>query len=141
MIINTERKNDMIRMFGITALIALTTCLGCKDSKKKKPDAGLETVVGIGVSDKNARSCEVLILENGAEVTGIKQDATLKGAYVRQQPNTAVTFTALADESIGEGAIGIVTVGDESGTVEVTKATCFDSKGAVLKGATVELLL
>ena len=129
----------MIRTIGLIILISLTTCLGCKDSKSTTSDAGVETVTGVSVSDKNARSCEVLLLENGAEITGVTQDDTVKAAYVRHTPKVAVTFTALTDTSIGRGAIGIVSAGSTSATIEVSKATCFDAEGKILDGATVSL--
>jgi hypothetical protein len=82
--------------------------------------------------DAAARSCEVLLEDEGARVVGARFDATVRGEQVRQAPRTALAFHALADAPIGGGAVRVELVGD--GELHVTRAQCFDREGRALEG-------
>ena len=154
-------------MCFISLLLLVTLSVGCscdEDEKEKKCEPGTagcacidgstcddglicvdglckgESSTGISVSDSDARSCEVLLVDNNAEVARVDFGENVKGTYVREAPRTAVTFLSLNNEAIGSGQIDVRFVKtQEGGNFEVSSATCFDAQGQQLDGAEVTI--
>ncbi|MBM4778180.1 MAG: hypothetical protein GQE15_10815 [Archangiaceae bacterium] len=97
------------------------------------------TTVGVQVSDANARGCEVLLAEAaGSTVTDVSFAKGVQGAYVREAPKVAFSFVAPADARLPSEGVSVSIAGAATG-VTVAKATCVDSAGQKLAGATVTI--
>ncbi len=83
------------------------------------------------VRDGRARSCEVVLVENGTEVVGVDFGAGVRGTFIREAPRTAVTFLRDADAAFGAGAVTVRST-DALGTVGLRRGRCFDRDGAEL---------
>jgi hypothetical protein len=122
------------------ACIDGTVCAGaltCVDSTCRG-----EREVWLGVSDKKARSCEALIVENGTTIFGAVSSADARATSVREKPKTAVTFIALEDSAFGKKDVGLRVADDDTDIDEVLSiksSSCADEEGKTLDGAEVTL--
>ena len=82
--------------------------------------------------DPAARSCELLIEDDGARVVGADFADSVAGETVRQAPRTAVTFYAAGDHSIAHDAVHVQLSG--TGGMTISRARCFDRDGHALPG-------
>ncbi len=146
-----------------TALFAMLLAVGCTCTPQCKPGeaacacrAGNEcndglacgadgkcaapTLAGVVVSDPAARGCEVLLTESaGTVVTAGQFSSGVVGTSLREAPRVALTFVAPGDAPFPAGGVQLSLAQGTTAGVSVTKATCVDSKGARLPGATVTI--
>lgn len=80
-----------------------------------------------------ARGCEVLL--NGAGAVDVEFSAQVRGTFVQELPNVAVTVIAGADEDFQDGAVLLVS----SGAFTVVSSSCVGSDGQVMDGVGVTL--
>lgn len=95
--------------------------------------------VGITVSDKNARGCDVLVTEQGSRVADATFGETVKGTFVREAPKVALSFISTSDAPIDGKGIQLQLVGADSDGLQVESVECADRTGKPLKGVTVAL--
>jgi hypothetical protein len=88
--------------------------------------------ISLPAIDSAARSCELLLEDDGASVVGADFAPSVRGETVRQSPRTAVAFYGTADEPIRSSAVRIKVVG--SGGMTIARARCFDREGQPLPG-------
>lgn len=87
------------------------------------------------VSDAAARGCEaVLTGQAGTSISTVTFNEGVVGTSVREAPRVAVSFVSSADVPLPAGGVKLGLSGPASG-VAISKATCVDSKGAVLANA------
>jgi hypothetical protein len=82
--------------------------------------------------DPAARSCEVLLEDESAQVLRARFEGSVRGEHVRQAPRTALAFHALADAAIGSGAVRLDVLG--GGEPRIASARCFDREGRPIEG-------
>lgn len=143
----------ILLLLAASACTCGTTCTpGAKDCACKEAnvcDEGLvcgdmnkctsPTTVAVQVSDAKARGCEVLLTESaGSTVADVSFTKGVQGAFVREAPRVAFSFVAPANDRLPAEGVGVAIAGPASG-VTVTKATCVDSTGQKLAGATVSI--
>lgn len=98
------------------------------------------TLAGVVVSDPTARGCEVLLTESaGTVVTAGQFSGGVVGTSLREAPRVALTFVAPGDAPFPAGGVQLSLAQGTTAGVSVTKATCVDSKGTRLPGATVTI--
>jgi hypothetical protein len=81
--------------------------------------------------DARARSCEVLLQENGGKVDHVDFGKGVNGRWLRQGDKVAAAFVADHDAPIG--AVQVV----YAGAFSITNSHCYGSRGEELTGATV----
>jgi hypothetical protein len=87
----------------------------------------------IDVVDESARSCELVLVEDGTEVLGIEAGENVVGTSIHEAPRTAITFYRSDDTAFAPGAITVLTT-DGLGRLTPRRARCFDRDGAELTG-------
>lgn len=93
---------------------------------------------GGSVSDELARSCELLLVDTeGSSVLAVTFGDNVQGTFVRQPPNTAVTFISKNDAPFAGDAFKLQSSG--AGAPELKDAKCADAQGAPLEGSPVSL--
>ncbi len=92
---------------------------------------------GLNVSDPAARSCEVIVVEDNIEVVNVTFGEGVEGTFIREAPRVAVTFHKTDDSSFGSGTASVLTTG--AGSLDLRRATCFDTNGAALGGDPLSL--
>lgn len=80
-----------------------------------------------------ARGCEVLL--NGPGAVDIEFSAQVRGTFVQELPNVAITVIGGADEDFPAGAVQVVS----SEAFTVVSSSCVGSDGEVIDGAGVTL--
>lgn len=85
---------------------------------------------GLPAIDPAARSCEVLLEESGAQVSGVRFGGSVVGEFVRQAPKTALAFHARGDTAMAGLDVGVEVAGD--GAFTIASAHCFDRQGRVV---------
>jgi len=132
----------MKHRFLITLLSAgcmLCGAVGCGDddsSGDTAPDGG-QSSRALDVP-ANARACDLLLRERGSRVTDVSFGDTVKGTFVREAPNVAVSFAATGDSSMASSEIALTFAGDGT-DIEVAKVECADADGKSIEGAEVTL--
>ncbi len=91
---------------------------------------------GFRVSDPNARSCEVLLQETTARITGIEFGAGVQGAMERRAPKVALSFLREADGGFETGSVTLQLEGPSDGYA-VRNARCFNNQGEPIDGVEV----
>jgi hypothetical protein len=87
----------------------------------------------VEIADANARSCEVVLVEDGTEVLGVEFAEGVVGTSVHEAPRTAVTFYRQDDTPFAAGAVTVLT-SEGMGGLTLSRARCFDRDGAALSG-------
>lgn len=80
--------------------------------------------------DPAARSCEVLVTDDGGRAVATEFASSVRGESVRQAPRTAVTFHGVADAPLSPDAVRLRVAGE--GDVHIERARCFDADGRAL---------
>lgn len=93
--------------------------------------------VALNVDNPAARACEVLLRDAGDEVASVRFEGA-SGAHVREEPLTALSFSAGVDAPIAGGAVRVQVVGDGTAFM-VERSRCFDAAGRELSGASVRI--
>jgi len=154
-------------VFG--ALLAVGAS-GCGDSNTEPPDAGGMCAPGqagcacidgtmcqgglmcemglcravdaieIEVTDVNARACEVVVIEEGAEVLGVDFADGTRGTNVHESPRTAVTFTRETDTAFAPGAVTVRRTDSAGAMLSLQRGRCFDREGNELAGSPLRLV-
>jgi len=94
----------------------------------------------LAIGDQSVRSCELLLIEQGAaRVLDVTFSDALQGVQVRQAPRVSVSFSATSDAPIPAGAIGVVQAEGESGSVEIGRVYCFDAAGEAVAEPAISL--
>ncbi len=96
-----------------------------------------EGSVTLAVDDERVRGCEVLLAETGAAIVGVDFGSDVRGAFVREEPNTAVVFIAGDDHAIGDGQVTVRFEDDGLAAPRVRAAHCTDRDGAPVEDAKV----
>jgi hypothetical protein len=96
-------------------------------------------VVGLSISDPNARACEVLLVETGAHVLSVDFGVEVQGTHVREAPKTALSFISQSDAPIPDGAVQVRFAEGQGAPPEVGIVHCSDKQGARLPGAKVTI--
>lgn len=146
-------RRSRVALLGVA--LAVASCSGPADATCTPGDRGCpcaagsaceeglvcDTTLGVCASarvvelppiDPGARSCELLLEDDGAAVVRASFGTTVRGETIRQAPRTGVTFFSLRDAPIEGAAIHVELVGD--GSMKVTRARCFDRLGHALPG-------
>lgn len=96
------------------------------------------TVSGLTVESADARSCEILLEETGAQIKAATYLEGVQGAMRRKAPRVAIAMMRDGDEAFPAGAASLTIDGETSG-VRVDSVRCFDGAGAEIQGASVTL--
>lgn len=112
--------------------------LSCVDQQCQHPDT-----LDLAVSDKAARSCELLVRETGTRVVGADFSSSVTGVHLREGDRSALSFFANDDGAIASGSISLEVVAPSADSaasgVNIVTARCFDRDGRELAGATVSV--
>jgi hypothetical protein len=95
--------------------------------------------VGVTVSNKNARGCDVLVTEQGSRVADATFGETVKGTFVREAPKVALSFISTSDAPIDGNGIQLQLIGAGSDGLQVESVECADRAGKPLEGVTIAL--
>lgn len=87
----------------------------------------------IDVVDPSARSCELVLIEDGTEVLGIELGEGVVGTSVHEAPRTAITFIRSDDTPFASGAVTVLST-EGLGRLTPRRARCFDRDGAAISG-------
>ncbi|HEY3447508.1 MAG TPA: hypothetical protein VGK67_14230 [Myxococcales bacterium] len=131
-----------IRSCAATALVLTSVfAWGCSDGKNA-PDAGPGGgVVGLRVSDSNARSCEVVLLDPDHAVRRLAFKAGADGRLVREGVRLATAFISKSDSALADADLGLELVPSGSAAnVTVEIGHCYDRAGQPLAAAKVEVV-
>ncbi|MBN2802841.1 MAG: hypothetical protein JXR91_07090 [Deltaproteobacteria bacterium] len=151
----------------LIAVLFLTGCNGCSEDKNKSCEPGTagceclddgtcndgfscvnnvcegETFAAFSVKNKDARSCDVLVLEKG-ESTEVKAVVTTESAtakMLRHDPKVSVSFISASDASFIDGSVSLSIIGFSSkDDLEIEKTECFDKDGKALSSSDVTLV-
>lgn len=96
--------------------------------------------IEIDVTDANARSCEVVVVEEQTEVLGVDFSAGNRGTHVHESPRTAVTFTRETDTAFPAGSVLVRRSESPGASLTLRLARCFDRDGNVLGGEPLRLV-
>ena len=91
----------------------------------------------LSVADPLARSCEVIVLEEGTEVFGAEMGDGVRGTHVREAPRTAIAFYRDADAPFPSTPVLVNHSG--GGSLGLRRARCFDREGHPLTGDALRL--
>ncbi len=154
---------------SLLAALALFAVAGCGDDDADTPDAGscapgsagcacLEgsmcamglmcdtglcravDVITLDVGDANARSCEVVIVEDRTRLLAVDFAAGTRGTFVREAPRTAVTFTRETDTPFDDRAITIRRSEGTGASLTLQRGRCFDKNGNEIAGMTLRVV-
>jgi hypothetical protein len=92
-----------------------------------------EQHAGLSV-DGAARSCEVLLADNGGKVASVDFGDQVLGRWLRQGDKVAAAFAANHDAPIGGGAVQVAFAGK---AFSILNSHCYGARGEELQGATV----
>lgn len=96
--------------------------------------------IEVEVTDANARSCELVLVETETEVLGIDFSTGTIGTHVHESPRTAVTFTRNEDTPFGARSVIVRRTEGVGGSLAVRRARCFDRDGNALAGEPLRLV-
>ncbi len=82
--------------------------------------------------DAAARSCELLLSDDGSRVVRPRAEGSVRVEHVREAPRTAIAFHATSDAPIGRDAVRVEVLGD--GDFRIVNAQCFDRDGEPIEG-------
>ena len=154
---------------SLLAALALLAVAGCGDDDADTPDAGtcapgsagcacLEgsmcamglmcdtglcravDVIALEVGDANARSCEVVIVEDRTQLLAVDFAAGTRGTFVREAPRTAVTFTRETDTAFDDRAITIRRTEAAGASLTLERGRCFDREGNAIAGSPLRVM-
>lgn len=92
----------------------------------------------VEVTDPSARSCELVLVEDGTEVLDVRFGEGVEGTSIHEAPRTAIAFYREGDAAFRSGAV-TVTNTEGTGRLTLTRARCFDRDGAELAGEPVRV--
>jgi hypothetical protein len=94
---------------------------------------------GLTISDANARSCELYLIESGeSRVANVRFADGVRGRFIRQAPAVAVAFVRQGDQPFAVGSVALEISGPANG-VALRSATCANAAGATIENVTVTL--
>lgn len=94
---------------------------------------------GLSILTQEARSCEVLLVEeSGARVLGVEFAQGVVGAWRRQAPNVAITFAREGDLAFEAGLAALQFEGALA-QLKLKQLSCFDAQGKRIDEAKAEL--
>jgi hypothetical protein len=91
---------------------------------------------GLGVSDSQARGCEVLLSDGGGRIDRVDFGDNVTGRWLRQGDKVAAAFVANKDAPIN-GGITVTYAGNGNGSFNVVRSHCYGAKGEALPNAMV----
>lgn len=120
------------RACACSALGACADGLDCHQNVCVRP---LELTVRVLSPD--ARACEFVVVDGSTQLTSVRFDNSVQGAFIRRGRRTAVTVIARDDHPIGSGVALAYLPGEAP--LALQQSTCFDRQGESLGSSLIEL--
>jgi len=132
-------KNNMVsRKIRVvvfwTAVFFLHSCSSCDEKK----DIG-HAMGGVFVSNPSARSCDVLFSQSGSNTSvSVEFSQTVQGQFQSRFPKLSMSFISTSDGPFS-GEVVTIFSEDESSSVQIISADCYDKNGVVLENPGVSI--
>lgn len=124
-------RAPMCRLAATCVVLLCSLAAACSGAQPSTPDAGVGSGA-VSVASAELRACDFLFEVSPVEVHQITFDPATKGAHFRRGGKLAVSVICNDDIPFPPNLVRIDL--ESGGTINLTKASCFDRMGRAFTG-------
>jgi len=108
-----------------------------KEDKDTRADEDISVDAGITVKNSDVRACDILLEMDGSVLDSAIFKGSVKGEYGKRGNKFAISFLNREDKAFTE--IGELVFSKNSGSVKITKTSCYDKAGKAVDNPEVSI--